>query len=111
MSKCDLADPGETKDWLKKLKEDGAEIAMAVDASDPASVKQVKKVILAKVAEIRKAIFEKKGMKMKFLQSKDIYFKYGVISLALSLIVFILMIPFFFFKIKILYNYNIKKYI
>ncbi len=62
LSKCDLADPAETSKWLKQLKDDGAAIALSVDASDPASVKSVKKVILAKAAEIRKDVFDRKGM-------------------------------------------------
>lgn len=37
-------------------------IAMAVDASNPQSVKQVKRAIIAKADEIRKNIYERRGM-------------------------------------------------
>lgn len=62
LSKADLADPEETARWIQKLKNDGAEIAMPVNSSDPQSVKQVKKLILSKAQEKRRKIYEKKGM-------------------------------------------------
>ncbi len=63
LSKCDLADPRETSRWTERLKAEGASCVMPVNAADPASVKQVKKCILAKAAEIRQSIFERRGMK------------------------------------------------
>lgn len=62
LSKADIADPEETARWIQKLKNDGAEIAMPVNSSDPQSVKQVKRLILSKAQEKRRKIYEKKGM-------------------------------------------------
>ena len=64
LSKCDLADPDETAKWVERLKSEGAAAVMPVNASDPASVKQVKRHILSKAAEIRQNVFERRGMKI-----------------------------------------------
>lgn len=62
LSKADLADPDDTAKWIRQLKAEGAELVMPVNASDPQSVKQVKKLILSKAGEIRRRTFEKRGM-------------------------------------------------
>ena len=62
LSKADLADPDDTAKWIRQLKAEGAELVMPVNASDPQSVKQVKKLILNKAGEIRRRTFEKRGM-------------------------------------------------
>lgn len=62
LSKADLADQNDTSKWIQQLKAQGAELVMPVNASDPQSVKQVKKLILNKAAEIRRRTFEKRGM-------------------------------------------------
>ncbi len=63
-SKCDLADEKETARWMERLKREGARAVMAVNAADPASVKQVKKRILAIADEKRKEVFERRGMRV-----------------------------------------------
>lgn len=62
LSKADLADPDDTAKWIRQLKAEGAELVMPVNASDPQSVKQVKKLILSKAGEIRRRTLEKRGM-------------------------------------------------
>ncbi len=62
LSKADLADPNDTARWIQSLKTNGAQLVMPVNASDPQSVKQVKKVILDQANEMRRKVFERKGM-------------------------------------------------
>lgn len=64
LSKCDLAEQEETQKWIDHLKSEGAAIVMPVNAADITSVKQVKRLILSKVADIRQSIYEKRGMKV-----------------------------------------------
>ncbi len=64
LSKCDLADASETAKWTERLKAEGAKAVMQVNAADPASVKQVKKRILAIAEEKRREVFERRGMKI-----------------------------------------------
>ncbi|MBP3348648.1 MAG: ribosome biogenesis GTPase YlqF [Clostridia bacterium] len=62
LSKADLADERENEEWIKGLRSDGAAMVMTVNASDPQSVKQVKKAILKKAQDIRRQVLERKGM-------------------------------------------------
>ncbi len=63
LSKSDLADPEETKKWIQHFKK-GENSIFAMNTTDPASVKQIKKYILKQAEELRREIFEKKGMRV-----------------------------------------------
>ncbi len=62
LSKSDLASQSETSKWEAKLKAQGASAVMSVNASDPQSVKQVKKYILSVAEKIRRDVKERRGM-------------------------------------------------